>query len=533
MKIFTSKKYLSRYFFHLQNKVDEYKTLYPKNPKKAIWSLIVWNFKQSLKIYNEEHANDYWEPYRAVNNKRFLAKRILFPYEQIKKDSIVVIWGANDYTRELIQQNNNTKYCRIISIVDDLGTFSEHDIEGVSIGTILPPIESFDYLIVANIDRANDETILNELIRLNCPLSKVIFNLREADIEEKSVIDSRVRICAIITGGLGDYIIEKKAIMEIQKLDTNSVFFLTTEDLRKKDFLDTVFFDMQGVYLTYENEKDIKQTEYDLVFRLDHIIHILYADVCSLRKKSESIYKFVDEWITNYDYIKEYNSRIPYESIIHVNRARLTKKDRYSIMASYTSLNIDGHDVPIGLKENYRRYYEQLNLPSVYITMNFGADARPDGLMQVKTWPVENYNALIELIKKDYPSIKIVQIGNRNTFKFAGVDVYAFDNNIETVKYILKNSSLHIDCEGGLVHLATQLGTKCAVLFGPTPAFYYGYEENINVLPRVCGECMGVIEEWYTHCILDDSYPAKCMLSLSPDYVKNRINKVLKEIEDL
>ena len=61
--------------------------------------------------------------------------------------------------------------------------------------------------------------------------------------------------------------------------------------------------------------------------------------------------------------------------------------------------------------------------------------------------------------------------------------------SLELVKYVLKGSLLHIDCDSGLVHLATQLGTKCVVLFGQTSVWYFGYEQNINIVSKVCNSC--------------------------------------------
>jgi ADP-heptose:LPS heptosyltransferase len=52
---------------------------------------------------------------------------------------------------------------------------------------------------------------------------------------------------------------------------------------------------------------------------------------------------------------------------------------------------------------------------------------------------------------------------------------------------------MHIDDEGGLVHMATALGTKCAVLFGPTPVGIFGYEQNINICADTCKECFGIV----------------------------------------
>ncbi len=525
------KMFLSRYFFNLENISKECKEKYKDNPKKAIRCLLWWNFKQSLKIFTEAHANDYWEPYFNSIYRSSDDSKVMFPYEQIQKDSKVIIYGNDGNSRQIIEQNNITKYCKIIGIVVDQEEGMEKDIESVPIIDKIPDSNSFDYLIVSYSDQKKQQKILEELDNDSFPLSKTVFDLKEYKIKNITINDDRVRVYVIVTGGLGDYIVAKKALLALQEIDCNSVFFITSNDLKKKAFLDAIYFDVAGSYIKYENENEICFSEYDLVIRIDHIINVLYADMVKLRKKSKGFYKFADKWLNEYDNVKDFVQRMPFESVIHVNRAKVLKLDRYRIMASYTSLNICDHNVPIALKGEYKKDFDALNLPFQYITVNLGADSRPDGKMQVKTWPIENYNRLIEMIKEMYPYVRIVQIGNTDSQKMKKVDDYVFGCHLEIIKFVLKESQLHIDCEGGLVHLATQLGTCCAVMFGPTPAFYYGYEENINILPRVCGECMGTTEEWFTHCLCNDSYPAMCMKSITPECVFKNIQSKLESIK--
>jgi ADP-heptose:LPS heptosyltransferase len=98
--------------------------------------------------------------------------------------------------------------------------------------------------------------------------------------------------------------------------------------------------------------------------------------------------------------------------------------------------------------------------------------------------------------------------------------------SFELVEKIITDSKLHFDCESGLVHVATQLGVKCFVVFGPTPIWYFGYEGNCNIGPKVCGECKGLLNDWYTHCIKYDS--PKCMESITAQMVFEKIEDYLK-----
>ncbi len=98
---------------------------------------------------------------------------------------------------------------------------------------------------------------------------------------------------------------------------------------------------------------------------------------------------------------------------------------------------------------------------------------------------------------------------------------------MEVTKWVLKKSLLHIDCEGGLVHLATQLGTKCIVLFGPTPINMYAYPQNINLVSPKCSNCMGTHKDWAFSCIKDLGH-ALCMYDLNPKEVFNNAFEYLK-----
>ena len=101
--------------------------------------------------------------------------------------------------------------------------------------------------------------------------------------------------------------------------------------------------------------------------------------------------------------------------------------------------------------------------------------------------------------------------------KLTNADFHIIDADIELVKCVLANSLLHVDCEGGLVHLATQLGTKCLVLFGPTEEKYYGFKENLNVVSNFCSPCYFAWENGNT-CLRGEKEPP-CMSSITPQLV--------------
>ena len=102
---------------------------------------------------------------------------------------------------------------------------------------------------------------------------------------------------------------------------------------------------------------------------------------------------------------------------------------------------------------------------------------------------------------------------------------------MELTKYILANSLLHVGCEGGLVHLATALGTKCLVLFDPSDVHQYGFARNINLVSEVCSSCMYIFGDGGLRDCMRGNKEPPCMLSLTPqkvfDVTRNRLNCVI------
>jgi hypothetical protein len=74
---------------------------------------------------------------------------------------------------------------------------------------------------------------------------------------------------------------------------------------------------------------------------------------------------------------------------------------------------------------------------------------------------------------------------------------------------LLRATSLHLDDEGGLVHLAACYGRRSLVVYGPTPSSYFGYPQNINVDPERCGGCWWIDELWMDRCPLGMAQPER------------------------
>ncbi|HWA79260.1 MAG TPA: glycosyltransferase family 9 protein [Acetobacteraceae bacterium] len=140
-----------------------------------------------------------------------------------------------------------------------------------------------------------------------------------------------------------------------------------------------------------------------------------------------------------------------------------------------------------------------------YLTIHNGFDpamlvAVLAGTMATKCYP--RFAEVVRHIKAALPDLPLVQIGVAATSTaIEGVDQSLVGAaTLPQTAALLKHAAWHIDNEGGLVHLARCFGTRCTVVFGPTPLDFFGYAANINIPPAACGGCWWITETWMARC---------------------------------
>ena len=164
-----------------------------------------------------------------------------------------------------------------------------------------------------------------------------------------------------------------------------------------------------------------------------------------------------------------------------------------------------------------------------FITIHDGWDenTRTKNGSSTKSYPPQKWSELAILLQQEFPDYTVVQLGGLGN----GSDINGIGLNLRgktTLKEaasILAASSLHIDTDSGLVHIAVSLGTPCAVLFGPTNAEYCSYSHLSNyiaVTPNLCGNCWWSTDDWMEKCPrgLDAT---ECMNSIEPIDIINKI----------
>jgi Glycosyltransferase family 9 (heptosyltransferase) len=163
-----------------------------------------------------------------------------------------------------------------------------------------------------------------------------------------------------------------------------------------------------------------------------------------------------------------------------------------------------------------------------FITVHEGYDQTQNAVpyRSTKNWNLRSWGNLTKDIRMAFPEVKIVQLGSKTARPIEGV-THDFSGRLRLDQSfnILRRSLLHIDGDSGLVHAAHALGVRSVVLFGSTPAKFFGYEENVNIEPNECGGCGWSHGDWMNVCALYES--PKCLDSILNHHVFEKVKEIL------
>lgn len=467
----------------------------------------------------------------------------LFPFEKVKHGKRVLIYGAGDVGFQYAKQLIMTSYANIAGFIDrdkdrmkiyNLPIYSIEDIDGVE----------YDYIVVALKVGTNAEQAISDLVEKGVAKDRLVWigprsepELSNYDEENEYGFEAYkdencISVAIRCASGIGDLIIRKRFIQALCAYsDRIKIDIYAPID---GETIDAVYSDCKQVtsYIKDGGGKyAANRAKYDLALTCSYMISVDYVDEEKIGKKSASVASMVKRLKDNVDSYG-LNTYPNVQNKLHYERAAF-KGENCITAYNYTGIcDINDDHVNIPLKSDYETIYRTFGLGR-YITINYGNDLYKYGnnkaRMISKQWPIKNFDKLAGYIKKSYPDIEIIQLGTKNADTITGADRYILGESLETVKYILKNSILHIDIEGGLVHIATQLGTKCIVLFGPTDVHFFGYRQNVNIVSSVCNNCSALYTNIYK-CAKGLDEP-ECMYSITPELVMKYVDEYMSSIE--
>ena len=366
-------------------------------------------------------------------------------------------------------------------------------------------------------------------------LLKLIFKKRNHIKAKRNT--NNIKLGVYMNGGIGDALVNLNYLYCLKRYLKHENVILDVyfeKQIFKKLIPDDNIID--NYYISELNNIDLDN--YDVFFRLFRFPCIYKFNKNFIKTKSQKFY----ELLLEYDKFKQEHNKVVlqeprYDSIgkdisLANDRTRIQQPDIGGLLNIKTD-----YILPITVK-NIDETLDKFNLKGkTFITLNRGVGNKLSD--SPKLWPLENYNNLIEKIKAKYPNYALVQIGDANsTFGIMqGVDLNLVgQTSFEELLVLLKTATLHIDCEGGLVHLRKALNApQSVVLFGPTSKDFFGYSSNINIkAENACKiACEWVSTQWETTCIKTQSAVNPCMQAITPEMVIDNIESSFRRENEL
>ena len=225
--------------------------------------------------------------------------------------------------------------------------------------------------------------------------------------------EGEVSIAFTLVHGLGDMIVAKKVLTAVIELAPNCIVDIFGIAEHRKGAVKLLYSDIKNLNLTLlrdDSFKDIYQ-KYDLVFHVAGCwyVNIEYTNDQRLQKLSPSLFQAVTKIKAfNVENIQKagFNRGAP---VRFFAMAKVLNKSCYDILSCDGALPIRDNKVTIPLASEYQSKFDDLKLGN-YITIysNIGIkETRPKN----KTWPVRYFVEYVDLMKKHFPAVKIVQCG--------------------------------------------------------------------------------------------------------------------------
>ncbi len=321
-----------------------------------------------------------------------------------------------------------------------------------------------------------------------------------------------VRLCFRIFGGLGDTII---AYNYIQNLSRYLDMPLDVVIVGKNASLSYIFFDFTILREFTCNE------DFDIVISLVRFPKIDYVN----NQK-----KFPEKWLHLFEIYNDFRDRnsklfnnCPENDGVGNSITEIMGKRRFQQPDIGNILSLDlTNEISLPIYGDEKQILQKFGLEKRdFITINRGCEGSGENFECTKMWPLENYETYIKSLKQRFPKICFIQVGV-NCKRIESVDVDLTDKTtLEELKVILKHAIVHIDNEGGLVHMRHFLNAgPSIVLFGPTSVNFYGYPENLNLKKTTCPHCCEWLDnQWLSYCIRSQSPQPVCMQQLTPKFV--------------
>ena len=467
---------------------------------------------------------------------------MLFPFEKVRAGSRILIYGAGAAGQECLRQMLLTGYAEVVGFLDR----NADKISNLVVPVYRPEkLQELDYdvVIVAFQKDAENSKICQYIQRLGVPPEKIIDGLprkvvecsiwSKAHDEESNHVsrayeaasEEKFPVAFYVASNIGDAIFCKSVVDAFVKLSPSCSVDLYAPNAEA--FLPTIYYGESYLHGIFEGNRAVFQREashYRMALDVSNLA-LEHLDLSGCEAEYKALHHALHEI---QEWLKVHSIPSSLTGFVTAARAVYLGQNCYTWRNCGGALPIHDMSVHLCLDESYREFFDNLHFGR-YITLNYASgngSKRED--YQAKQWSFEYYPHLVQQLKKEFPSIDVVQLGTADAEKIPGAGHYILGKNLAFVEHVLCHSLLHIDIEGGLVHLATQFGTKCLVLFGPTRDDFFGYPQNINLKAGACHGCFGIYPDFRV-CARGLKVPA-CMSAITPEMVMEAARKYLESI---
>lgn len=329
--------------------------------------------------------------------------------------------------------------------------------------------------------------------------------------------DDVIRYAVWVTGGIGDALIIARFIRDFQAYAGDGLEFDVY--FHSPDVANLFYKEIPGFRSAVHSAvfQDVVSA-YDFALHTNQFVtfsneHIKKTKLAYYRPLVLSVYSIIESKRAG---IEKYIRNHPNFDGAFADLATKQGYKRYKYLHVMSGLEYGGDDLKIsGMKPDLVHEYGLVD--GGYITIHDGWDAKYDFQKHVdrptKSLPIKIWKGVVALLKIRNPNIKIVQIGGKTGSDIPGVDLN-LKNKLTLAESIsiLSGALLHVDTDSGLVHIASALGVRSVVTFGPTNHAWFGYDKNINIPPAECGNCWWSTGTWMEECPADYQEPV-CMAS--------------------
>lgn len=334
-----------------------------------------------------------------------------------------------------------------------------------------------------------------------------------------------------VTGGVGDMIIVARFLRDFVATVEPITFHIYAKNLEAANW---VFGGVPG-YTTVHPEYLFDQfiDEYDAAFWACQFV-VLYAEkakweVLRHHKKLSEKIGFI---LQSRSSIEHFVTNHPYQDNFLARKVVFSNANRNTWLHKQAKIPYSGDNLELPIQKSVAADFDLPSEP--YLTVHNGFDTEFPIKGSVATKCYLDYSKVIELVKKEIPSLQVVQLGTLTSTPIKQADVNLLGKTtLEQAAAIISGAIGHLDNEGGLVHIAAALGIKSCVIFGPTPSDFFGYASNVNIDPVFCGGCWWIERTWMEKCPRQfDS--ARCMTTQPPERVaRSVLSELLPPIANL